>query len=161
MKGHRHSPVSNEGGDISVNGRYLNIYCVLAVSQDCWWKCVWGKEQCTEEATALICTMRAGTRTGYKPGGSHQASRNVQRIPAAEAMDSFQISSWEMWNYIYPRLFARFLYSFQDICVLVELLVWMFCCLRATCGYTGHFFCQSHPGTLWPFKWTVQVDSFS
>lgn len=25
--------MSNEGSDISVNGRYLNIYCALAVSQ--------------------------------------------------------------------------------------------------------------------------------
>lgn len=85
--------MSNEGGDISVNGRYLNVYCALAVSQDCWWKCVWGKEQRIEETAALSCTVRAGAGTGHDPGGSHQASRTLQRIPAAEAMDSFQSSS--------------------------------------------------------------------
>lgn len=93
MEGQTHSPVSNEGGDISVNGRYLNIYCALAVSQDCCWKRVWGKEQHVEENAGLSCTMRPGVGTGYKPGGSHEASRNFQRIQAAEALDGFQISA--------------------------------------------------------------------
>jgi len=98
VKGQRHSPVSNEGGDISVNGRYLNICCVLAVSQDCWWKCVWGKEHRIEETAASSCGVRAGVGTGYKRGGSHQASRIFRRIPAAEAMNGFQIGSWQaLW----------------------------------------------------------------
>lgn len=152
MKGQRHSPVSNEGSDISVNGRYLNIYCALAVSQGTdgsvfgegsgglknplHWAVLWEREQ--------------GLAT----------SRNFQRLPAAEAVDGFQISSWQMlWNYIYPSLVARFLYYFQGVSVNgitgVNLLLF-----ESNTGYTGQFFGHCHPGTLWPFKWTVRKSRF-
>ena len=160
VKGQRHSPVSNEGGDISVNGRYLNIYCALAVSQDCWWKWVWEKEQHIEETTALSCAVRAGAGTGYKPDGSHQASRNFQTIPAAEAMDSFQISSSNVVKlYLLQFICKTSVFFSGRLCVNgitgVNILL-----LESDTWYTGQFFCHYRPGTLQPFKWTIKKSRF-
>lgn len=110
---------------------------------------------------ALSCVERVGLGTGWMPGGRHQDSRDIQTIPAAEAMDSFQVSPWQLLlNCIYPSLSAVLpVFSSGYLYVIwisgVNLLL-----LESNTWHMGQFLCHYHPRAVWLFKWTAKKSKF-
>lgn len=95
------------------------------------------------------------------PGGRHQDNRDIQTIPTAEAMDSFQVSPWQLLlNCIYPSLSAAFpVFCSPYLCVIwisgVNLLL-----VDNNTWHMWQFLCHYHHRALWLSKWTVKKSKF-